>query len=142
MKHFASKKQVFEYIKKKFLKKDVKGILIEGSSVYKELNDFSDVDFVVFNKTKIKPYAEIILVNKKIVLITGYFYLAKKPKKSDKELILYGEIFEEIEHKGNLKYTKKERIKRDKQMFVDMLFKYIRSKKLNYLDSANKYFEK
>ena len=75
-------------------------------------------------------------------MITGYFYLAKKSKKLEKGLILYGECFEEIEHRGNLKYTPKERTKRNKQMFVDMLFKYLRSKKLNYLNSANKYFKK
>jgi len=53
--------------------------------------------------------------------------------------IIYGDYYSQIEHKDNLKYNKKERIKRDSQMFIDGLFKFARSKDKDYIPWIEKY---
>lgn len=140
MQEFKSKKEVFEYITKKFKTKDVKGIVIVGSTAKGSIKQFSDIDVVVFNNKPLKPYYELCLIDKKIVLITIYFYNAGRVKNIPKNgEILYGNYFEQIEHKGNLNYNKENRIKRDNQMLLDGLFKYLRSKDKNYLKWVDKY---
>ncbi len=50
MKQFRYKKEVFEYIKKRFQNKDVKGIVIVGSTANGKIKKFSDIDVVIFNE--------------------------------------------------------------------------------------------
>ena len=140
MQQFKSKKEVFNYIKQKFLAEGVEGIVIQGSTTKGKIKDFSDIDIIVFNNKKLKPYYELCLVNNKMVLITAYFYKPGKIEKTPKnEVVLYGNSYSQIEHKGNLDYTKEERIKRANQMFLDCLFKYLRSRDKSYLKTVDKY---
>lgn len=140
MKQFKSKEEIFNYIKNKVLRKDVRGIVVVGSTAKGKIKNFSDIDVVVFNEKNLKPFYELCLVNKKIVLITIYFYkygkIVKVPKNGK---VIYGHNFEQIEHKDNLKYNKKQRAIRDNQMFLDGLFKFLRSKDKHYLSWINKY---
>ena len=140
MKNFLTKKQVLDYINNTFLKEDVKGIAICGSTAKGKIKEFSDMDVEIFNSEKLKPYYELILVNNKLCLISIYFYKAgKETKLPNNASSLYGKYFEKIEHIGNLKYTKKERKIRNNQMLLDMLFKYIRHKDKKLLNSIEKY---
>ena len=140
MKQFKSKKEVFNYIKNKFLEKDVKGIVVVGSTAKGKIKNFSDIDVVIFNEKNLKPFYELCLVNNNLILITIYFYkfgkIAKLPKNGK---IIYGDNYEQIEHKNNLKYNNKQRIIRDNQMFLDGLFKFLRSKNNHYLNWIDKY---
>ena len=140
MKQFKSKAEVFEYISNKFNSKNVKGIVIVGSTAKGKIKQFSDIDGVVFNKTGRKPIYELCLVNKKVVLITVYYYKAGKLEKIPSNgKILYGDYFQQIEHKGDRKYTSKQRAIRNNQMFLDGFFKFLRSKDKRYLNWIEKY---
>lgn len=140
MKEFKSKAEVFEYISNKFNSKDVKGIAIVGSTAKKAIRNFSDIDVDVFNEKQLKPFYELCLVKEKIVLITVYFYKAgKKAQLPENGKILEGSYFEQIEHKKSSIYTKKQRAGRDNQMFLDSLFKFLRSKNKKYLAVVDKY---
>lgn len=140
MEQFSSKSKAFKYIKQKFLKKGVKGIVIQGSTAKGKIKRFSDIDIVVFNNKKLKPHYELCLINNKLVLLSAYFYKLNKIIKPPKNtLILSGNFYSQIEHKGNSYYTKKERAKRNNQMFLDGLFKYLRTKDKHYLSWVDKY---
>lgn len=140
MRTFKTKSEIFEYICKRFSEKDVKGIVVKGSAAKKEIGQFSDIDIEIYNNKKIKPYYELVLLKDKLILISIYFYKAsKKLQVKDYILVLKGDFFEGIEHKGNEKYSKQERIIRDNQMLVDCLFKYLRSKDKGYLNCVEKY---
>lgn len=140
MKKFKSKKDLFDYIKNKFLEKDLKGIIVIGSTAKGKIKNFSDIDIVIFNEKNLKPFYELCLVNKKLVLITVYFYKSGKVTKVPKNgKIIYGNNYEQIEHKNNLKYSKEKRTIRDNQMFLDGLFKFLRSKDEHYLNWIDKY---
>lgn len=116
IKIFKGKKQVFNYIKQLFSKYK---IIFKGSSVKKELNDFSDIDVEIYGKTRV-PYYELVFVGKKLVLITVYFYKDEnnKPKKD--------------------KYNQKQRTIRECQLAIDFMFKYLRHKNKKYLESVIK----
>ena len=94
----------------------------------------------MFNKKPLKPYYELATFDGKIFLISVYFY---KPGKElslpENAVAIKGKYFEQIEHKGSSTYTKKERAIRDNQMFLDMLFKYIRHGDKKVLTSVEKY---
>src|SRR3989344_5559305 len=78
MLNFKNKKEIFNYIKKKFKKSKL--ILTRSSSVNKKLKAFYDIDVEVYlNKLK-KPYYEIVPLRNKPVLLTVYFYKYKKGK--------------------------------------------------------------
>lgn len=140
MKNFSSKKQIFEYLKNKFMKEDVTGIIIQGSTAFGKIKEFSDIDCVIFNKTKLKPYYELGTLNNNLFLISVYFYKPGKKKPLPKNAIsLFGNFYEEKEHKNNLVYTKEEKEKRNNQMLVDLLFKYIRHKDKSLIKSIEKY---
>lgn len=140
MKEFKSKTSVFEYISKKFKEQDTQGICVVGSTAKGKIKNFSDIDVVVFNKTGKKPFYELCLVNKKVVLITVYYYKAGKIEKiPNNGKILCGNYFQQIEHKNDRKYTLKQRTIRDNQMFLDGFFKFLRSKNKRYLDWVDKY---
>lgn len=140
MKQFKSKAEVFEYISNKFNSKKVKGIAIVGSTAKKSIKNFSDIDVVVFNEKPLKPFYEICLVKENLVLITVYFYKAgKKTKLPENGKILKGDYFEQIEHKKSSVYNSKQRAIRDNQMFLDGLFKFLRSKDKKYLNWVEKY---
>lgn len=137
MKSFKSKKEVFEYIKKKY--STAKTILIKGSAVNKSLKDFSDIDVEFYQDKPAKPEYEIALVNDKIVLITAYPYKSGKPinKILGNILVLKGSYCEKIENQAE--YLAKERDIRDNQLFLDFLFKYLRTKDKRYLEIVEKY---
>jgi len=117
IKSFKSKKKAFEYVEGLF--KSFGKILIAGSSVNKSLKKFSDIDVEIYTSKPKKPYYEIVLVNKKPILISVYFYKSKK--KSSKE-----------------KYSGPQKIKRECQLAVDFLFKYLRSNNKKYLESVQR----
>ncbi|HJX50221.1 MAG TPA: nucleotidyltransferase domain-containing protein [Candidatus Nanoarchaeia archaeon] len=145
MKTFKNKEQVLEYIKK--IGKG-KVILIRGSTATKPLKNFSDIDIEVYSDKLKKAYYEIVLVNKKIVLITIYYYKYEKGReiKASKNVkIISGGYNEGIEksfnspgHFAKDKYNHQEKIKRECQMVTDFMFKYLRTKNKEYLKSVQK----
>jgi len=137
MKFFKSKKEVFEYIKEKYSTAET--ILIKGSSVNKNLKDFSDIDVEFYQDKPAKPEYEIILVKDKTVLITAYPYKSGKPinKIPDNVLVLKGNYCEQVENQKG--YSKEERKVRNNQLFLDFLFKYLRTKDKKYLEIVEKY---
>lgn len=140
MKILKTKKQVFDYIKRKYLiMGKTKSILIKGSSVNSDLREFSDIDVEVYQEEKRKPEYEIVLVGGNLVLITTYFYKPGKKLKSNlkNSLLIHGDYYEPIENQGD--YTEEERKVRDNQLFLDFLFKYLRTKNPKYLSSVDKY---
>ncbi|SRR3989344_6339188 len=143
MRKFKTKEETFLYIKNKFVSKDVVGIAVVGSTAKGKIKKFSDIDIVVFNTKKLKPYYELCLIKDKLVLITAYFY---RPGEiigiPENGRIIYGNYYSQIEHKGNLNYNQKERIKRDNQMFLDGFFKFLRSgdkKHINWIEKYNRF---
>lgn len=140
MKQFNTKENAFLYLKNKFFSKDVKGIVVVGSTVTEKIRRFSDIDVVIFNEKPQKPDYELCLIGDKLVLITVYFYKAGNEAKIPKNgKILYGHYYSQIEHKENLNYDRVGRIKRDNQMFLDGLFKFIRTNDKHYLNWIDKY---
>lgn len=140
IKKLKSKEEVFSYIIKKYSKLNIKGIAIIGSTAKGNIKEFSDFDVVVFNQKERKPEYELIQVNNKLTLLAVYFYKPGNKKKIPSNgKILFGEYFEQIEHPGHLKYTPSQRIKRNNQMFLDGLFKFLRSKDSHYLSWLEKY---
>lgn len=138
MKKFKDKKQVFSYIKRKYLGKNTFSILIKGSSINRDIKEFSDIDVEICQKEKKKPDYEIVLVKGNLALITAYFYRpGKKMKNLENSLLIYGDYYEPTENQGD--YTKEERRIRDSQMFIDFLFKYLRTKDPKYLEKIEKY---
>ena len=137
MRNFKNKKEVFGYIVRLFKKKS-KLILIRGSTAKSKLKIFSDIDAEVHGKNKRKPYYEIIFVNKMPVLISAYFYKYKEGKKEKAPsnlLILHGNYNNNIRpdfSKDN--YNNKEKVKRECQIVIDFMFKYLRSKNKIYLE--------
>jgi len=138
MKEFKDKKEVFEYIKKKYSSAD--SVLIRGSSV-KGLIDFGDIDVEFYQDKPAKPEYELVLAEGKLVLISAYPYKAGKQIKEVPEnvLLLKGNYHEQIENQE--KYTQSERKLRDNQMLIDMLFKYMRTKDKKYIKSIEKYLK-
>lgn len=140
MNEFSTKESVFNYLKKRFVSKNVLGIAVVGSTAKGKIKNYSDIDMVVFNNQKLKPYYELCLIADKLVLITVYFYKAGKLAKIPKNgKIIYGNYYSQIEYRGNLKYNRNERMRRDNQMFIDGLFKFLRSKDKKYLSWIEKY---
>jgi len=137
MRSFKSKKEVFEYIKNKY--SEAETILIKGSTAKGKLKEFSDIDIEFYQDKPTKPEYEIVLVDKKLALITAYPYKAGKKinKIPENVLVLKGEYCEQIENQKE--YTEKERAIRDNQMFLDFLFKYLRTKDKKYLETVDKY---
>ncbi len=137
MRLFKLKKEVFEYINKKYSKAET--ILIKGSAVNKNLKDFSDIDVEFYQDEPAKPEYEIVLVNDKIVLITAYPYKSGKQisKIPNTVLVLKGDYCEPIENQEE--YSAKERDVRNNQLFLDFLFKYLRTKDKRYLEIVEKY---
>ena len=138
---FHDKQEVFDYVIKKFSKKN-KLILIRGSTAKKPVKNFSDFDIEIWTNKLEKPYYEIAFVSGKIVLISIYFYKYKLGKKVDvpsNVKILFGEYNDQIiPDFSNDKYTNKEKIKRECQLLVDFFFKYLRRKDKKYLSSVQK----
>ena len=133
---FKNKYGVFEYIKKKYSKAET--ILVKGSSVNKPLKEFSDIDIEFYQDKPAKPEYEFILVNNKIIIIAYPYKAGKKIVKiPDNILILKGNYCEKIENQKN--YNWKEKIIRDNQLFLDFLFKYLRTKDSKYLKKIEKY---
>ena len=137
MKQFKSKREVFEYIKKKYSTAET--ILIKGSAVNKNLKEFSDIDVEFYQDKSAKPEYEFVLVEDKIVLITAYPYKSGKQinKIPDNILVLKGNYCEQIENQEE--YSAKEREIRNNQLFLDFLFKYLRTKDKKYLETIEKY---
>ena len=139
--NFINEKEVFEYIKKKF-SNESKLILVRGSTATKPAKKFGDFDIEIWTiKTK-KPYYEIAFIKEKPILISAYFYKYKEGKEIQKPSsikILHGKYNDKI--KPNFckdSYTHKEKIKRECQLLVDFLFKYLRTKDKKYLQSVQK----
>ena len=138
MKEFKDKKEVLDYIKKKYI--NANSVLIRGSSV-KGLIDFGDIDVEFYQDKPAKPEYELVLAASKLVLISAYPYKAGKQIRDVPEnvLLLKGNYHEQIDNQEE--YTKDERRVRDSQMLIDMLFKYVRTKDKNYLKSIEKYLK-
>jgi len=116
MKKFKDKKQVLKYLQRLFGNNE---FAIIGSASNKSFKNFLDIDIEVYGKFD-KPYYEIILVGNKLILISAYFYKDKKnkPKKDT--------------------YNSKQKIKRECQLAIDFMFKYLRTKNKKYLESVQK----
>jgi hypothetical protein len=137
MRIFKNKTQVFKYIIKEHCSKDDL-LLIRGSTAKKPVKQFSDIDAEVRGKNKKRPYYEIVFIQKKIILVTIYFYKYKKGKevKPPKNIkVIVGK------YNNNLKpdFTIKKRyIKRECQIAIDFIFKYLRTKNKKFLKNVQK----
>src|SRR3989344_164771 len=84
MMKLKNKKEIFNYIKKKFTKDKL--ILIRGSAINKKLKAFYDIDVEVYSYNLRKPYYEIVFLKRNPILISVYFYkycegkYSKEPK--------------------------------------------------------------
>src|SRR3989344_644401 len=125
IKKFHSKEEILSYIKNIFKYHNV--IIIHGSAAK--------------NKLK-KPYYEIVFQNKKVILLSVYFYKFKEGKKTKvpKDIrIIKGVYNNQLKAKSTKEsYDSKENLKRQCQLVVDFAFKHFRSKNDIYL----KYIQK
>jgi hypothetical protein len=147
MERFINKEEVFEYIKKRFIKES-RLILVRGSTATKPAKKFSDFDIEIWGNKLKKPYYEIALLKEKPILITAYYYKYKEGEEIQKTRdvkVLFGvynkeieKIFNSPEHFAKDKYTPEEKIKRECQLLVDFFFKYLRSGDKDYLNSVQK----
>ncbi|MEI6731831.1 MAG: nucleotidyltransferase domain-containing protein [archaeon] len=136
---FNSKAALFEYICKKFSKSQL--ILVRGSTASGKIKNFSDIDVEIYGK-KAKPYYEFVLFNNKLVLISvqQYTFVSGKEIKSPRGVrVLKGELNDKIRaDMSKDRYNLKEKIKRECQLTVDFLLKYLRSGNLKYLKCVQK----
>lgn len=137
MKLFKTKGEAFEYIKQKY--ENAETILIKGSTFKGEIKEFSDIDVEFYQDKPAKPEYELILIDSDLVLISAYPYktgkrLGKIPKNV---LILKGNYCEQIDIQED--YSSEEKVIRDNQMFLDFLFKYLRTKNDKLLNKLDKY---
>ncbi|HKL24536.1 MAG TPA: hypothetical protein VJ912_04320 [Candidatus Nanoarchaeia archaeon] len=137
MKKFNSKKEIFDYIKEKYSNAD--SIIVRGSSPKRKLKEFDDIDVDFLQDKPAKPEYELVSLNGKLILITAYPYKAgKKINNVPKGVkVLKGDYCKTIENQKP--YTKKEKYKRDNQMFMDIMFKYLRKRDKSLLDDLDKY---
>ena len=120
MKNFNNKKQIFEYLIKKF-SKDSKIILIRGSTAKGKIKQFSDIDIEIYSTNLKKPYYEIAFVGRKIILISVYFYKFKEGEKTREPKnvkIIYGNYNNEIKPDFSKdRYSHKEKVKREAEKY-------------------------
>ncbi|MCH8945769.1 MAG: hypothetical protein IIA85_02510 [Nanoarchaeota archaeon] len=116
MKEIGTKKKLVKYIEQISNKEEYE---ITGSAFKRPFKNFSDIDINVYGKTS-KPHYEIICFKNKIILLSFYFY---KDKNNIPE---------------SMKYSSGEKIKRECQLAVDFMFKYLRTKDKKYLESVQK----
>ena len=141
MKGFKSKEEVFIYLKKKF-SKESKLILLRGSTATKPAKKFSDFDIEVYGNKSKKPSYELAFLKEKPILLSVYFYKYSEGEKIQKPLnvkIIFGRYTDKI--KPNFSkdtYTDKEKIRRECQLVIDFLFKYLRCGDKKYLESVQK----
>ena len=141
MKKFNTKKEVFSYITNIFSKCQV--ILIRGSTAFGRVKNFSDFDVEAYGNFIQKPIYELVFLKDKITLITIYFYKFKKGKttipKEKNVKILKGIHNENLRPDFSKdKYSQEEKIKRECQLLIDFMFKYLRSKDEKSLNSVQK----
>lgn len=141
MKKFSNQKGIEKYIVKKF-SSESSLILIRGSTAKKRASAFSDFDIEVYGRKIGKPNYEIVMLGKYPVLISSYFYKYVKGDEGKEPRgvkILSGKFNDMIKPNFSQdKYNTKERIRRECQMVVDFMFKYLRSKNTENLKSVQK----
>ena len=141
MKSFKDKTEAFHYIKNKFSNRS-KVILVRGSTANGPIREFSDIDVEVYYDTLEKPYYELCFVGLKLVLISVYFYnytRGKRIKHEKNVRVLYGKYNENLKPDfSKEEYTLEQSVKRECQMVVDSLFKYIRHKNKVDLERVQK----
>lgn len=138
---FETKKDVFNYIKRKFYKRS-NVILVRGSTAKKPAKKFSDFDIEVYTKYLRKPYYEIVFIREKPVLVSVYFQKYKKGKETNAPStikVLYGKYNAKLKPDfSKEKYTPKQKIRRECQILLDMFFKYLRTGNKRYLEFVQK----
>ena len=136
LKVFKSKQEVINYVVKLF-KKDAECICVQGSTAFKPLKKFSDLDFHYFAKKYKKPHYEIVFVKDKPILISVYhqkFAKGKETKAPKGVHIVYGSYNDNlVPDYSKAKYKLKDKIVRECQLVTDFLFKYFRSRGKTYL---------
>src|SRR3989344_1308268 len=141
MKTFKTKTEVFEYLKKKFMSNG-KVIIVKGSTSYGAIKAFSDIDVNVYGEKLEKPYYELIFLKRMPVLISVYFNKYKKGKSIrplDNMRVIYGRYnCNLISGSANEKYNPEQGVRRECQMVVDSLFKYLRHKDKKDLERVQK----
>lgn len=144
-KRFNSKQGTLEYLLDKF--KNEKLIVIRGSAAKKPLKEFSDIDVEVWAQTIRKPVYEIVFVKNKPILLSIYTYKYAEGEAltpPENVLVLKGEYNREVNRISTQgfgtkdRYTPEENKKRECQMVVDFMFKYLRHGKTEYLKSVQK----
>ena len=91
---------------------------VKGSND-KTLENYSDIDIDIYGIKKL-PYYELFFIGNKLILVNIYFYKSKKDK-----------------HKED-QYNQKQKIKRECQLAIDFMFKYLRSKNKKHLESIQR----
>jgi|SRR3989338_6576887 len=140
IKKFRSKEEILCYIKNIF--RDHNVIIIHGSAAKNKLKKYGDIDIEVYTKKLEKPYYEIVYQNKKVTLLSVYFYKFKEGKKTKvpKDIRIIKGVYNNQLKSNSTKesYSSKENLKRQCQLVVDFAFKHFRSKNDIYL----KYIQK
>ncbi len=140
IKKFKNKIELFKHLRKRFSENRI--ILIHGSTAHKKVKNFSDFDIEVYGKIIKKPYYELVFINRKPALLTTLFYKYQNgEKKTTPQNIrmIKGEYTNAIKNRkphtmySEGAYNSKEKIKRECQLVIDFLFKYLRSKDIQYL---------
>lgn len=136
---FDNKTQLFDWLIKNF---DGEVILVRGSTAFGPVKKFSDFDVEVWCEKRKDEYYEIIIVEDKITLLTINFYKYKKGVKKqapNNMNILKGGYNQNLEpefiretRRGNRK------VKRECQLLLDFMFKYLRSGDEKALNSVQK----
>lgn len=137
MKQFKNKTEIFKYIRKKHSSKDDL-LLIRGSTAKEPIKKFSDIDAEIWGQNYKQPHYEIAFIKNKPILLTIYFYKYKKgkevrPLKNIK--IIAGKYNNKL--KPNF-ITKKKSKKRECQIIIDFMFKYLRTKNNKFLKNIQK----
>ena len=141
MQVFKNKQEIFSYLKRK-LSGENKVIIVKGSTAYGAIKAFSDIDVEVYGEKMNKPYYELIFLREKPVLVSVYFnrYQEGEPIKPKSNMrVIYGKYNNNlIPDSANEKYNPEQGVRRECQMVVDALFKYIRHKDKKDLERVQK----
>lgn len=127
MLRFENKTKLFNWIVQSF---DGKAILVRGSTAFGPVKKFSDFDIEIWGKKRDEHY-DIIIVENKLALLTINFYDYKNgPKaKTPKNMkILKGQYNKNLEPTFTRETrTGVRKVKRECQLLLDFMFKYLRS---------------
>lgn len=139
MLRFDNKTKLFDWLVQSI---DGKVILVRGSTAFGPVKKFSDFDIEVWGEKKRDEYYDVIVVGNKITLLTINFYKYKsgpKIKKPKNIRVLKGLYNKNLEPEFTRETrTGDRKVKRECQLLLDFMFKYLRSGDKKALRSVQK----